>query len=270
MRRVQLSGKLGGDTRRDERDWAVAAETAVEIDINGTPLTVMMATPDALEDLAVGLAFTEGVVEDPTQIHEICVDEFVDGIVVNLRVAQAAVNDQARRSRLLEGRAGCGLCGVDTLAAAMRRPVIKKSSEGSLRGSDQLDRVGLITDAALQRAFEELPAHQPLNQLTHSVHAAAWCTMTGEIVMVREDVGRHNALDKLVGWALRRDETPMTGFVVVSSRLSFELVCKAAAMGAGLLAAVSAPTSLALELAATANMPLACLGPDGAIARFET
>jgi FdhD protein len=254
VRSVQLDGD-GGQLD----DWHVAAETAVEIDVNGVPVTVMMATPDALEDLAVGLAFTEGVVVDPNGIESISVDEFVDGLVVNLRVAQGAVNEQARRSRLLEGRAGCGLCGVDTLAAAMRRPVVEKTPQSSAP----------VTDTAVRRAFDELPARQPLNRLTHSVHAAAWCTAAGDIVMVREDVGRHNALDKLAGWLLRSGDAHTSGFVVVSSRLSFELVCKAAAMGAALLASVSAPTTLALELAASADLPLACLGPGGAIVRFR-
>ena len=252
--------ELSGEAKPRQDDWNVAAETAIEIDVNGVPLTVMMATPTELEDLAIGLAFTEGVVIDPSAIQSVAVDEFVDGIVVNLEVPAAAVNEQARRSRLLEGRAGCGLCGVDTLAAAMRRPVIQKKSQG----------VAPITDSALQHAFAKLPAHQPLNQLTHSVHAAAWCTIAGEVVMVREDVGRHNALDKLAGWLLTSGDTQTAGFVVVTSRLSFELVCKAASMGASLLAAVSAPTSLALELAATAELPLACLGPGGAIVRFPS
>jgi len=243
---------------QESGQWAVAAEVAVEIDINGIPLTVMMATPDALEDLAVGLAFTEGVVLDPRRIESVSVDDFVDGVVVNVQVAGDAVNEQARRSRLLEGRAGCGLCGVDTLAAAMRRPLIHNAAQAAQP----------VTDAALERAFAALPGRQPLNQLTHSVHAAAWCVVSGEIVAVREDVGRHNALDKLAGWLLRDGATDTAGFVVVTSRLSFELVCKAAAMGAVLLAAVSAPTSLALELAASAALPLVCRGPNGTLVRF--
>ena len=259
-RRVTLSA---GSTQRGD-EWHVATEVAVEIDVNGVPMTVMMATPDALEDLAVGLAFTEGVVIDPDGIQQSTVAEFVDGVVVNLEVAEAAVNEQARRSRLLEGRAGCGLCGVETLAAAMRRPVIQHVG----------GQVPPVSDAALSRAFEQLPDRQPLNLLTHSVHAAAWCTLAGDIVAVREDVGRHNALDKLAGWLLRSmtadtSESVRSGFVIVSSRLSFELVCKAAAMGAAMLGSVSAPTTLALELAATAELPLACLGPGGAIVRFQ-
>jgi FdhD protein len=260
VRRVALGPNTQQGSATQHDDWNVAAETAVEIDINGVPLTVMMATPDALEDLAVGLAFTEGVVLDPAAIEAITVEQFVDGVVVNLQVAQSAVNEQARRSRLLEGRAGCGLCGVDTLAAAMRRPVISTTARRAVQ----------VTDTSLQHAFSELPLHQPLNQLTHSVHAAAWCSIAGHIVAAREDVGRHNALDKLAGWLLRGGDTETAGFVVVSSRLSFELVCKAAAMGATLLASVSAPTALALELAATADLPIACLGPGGSIARFQS
>lgn len=238
--------------------WAVAAETAVEIDVNDVPLTVMMATPEDLEDLAIGLAFTEGVVLDPLRIEEVSIADFVDGVVVNVRVAADAVNEQARRSRLLEGRAGCGLCGVDSLAAAMRRPAIQRTANSARP----------VMDAALRRAFDALPEQQTLNQRTHSVHAAAWCAISGDIVAVREDVGRHNALDKLAGWLLRSATMQTDGFVVVTSRLSFELVCKAAAMGAALLAAVSAPTSLALELAASADLPLVCLGPTGSIVRF--
>jgi FdhD protein len=255
--------RLGDGARVEHDDWNVAAETAVEIDVNGVPLTVTMATPDALEELAIGLVFTEGVVRDVTQIHNVVVDNFVDGVVVNVQVAEQAVNEQARRSRLLEARAGCGLCGVETLAIAMRNPILQKSQRGAPR----------ITDAALQRAFQALPTHQPLNKLTHSVHVAAWCTLAGEIIAAREDVGRHNALDKLVGWLLgsreNSRESDQSGFVLMSSRLSFELVCKAAAMGASLLAAVSAPTSLALELAANAELPLVCLGPHDSIARFD-
>ena len=136
---------LGSHTQQHD-SWHVATETAVEIDINGVPLTVMMATPDALENLAVGLAFTEGVVLDPAGIEAITVDEFVDGVVVNLRVAPTAVNEQARRSRLLEGRAGCGLCGVETLAAAMRRPVIQQSTQAPQT----------VTDVALRSVFDRL------------------------------------------------------------------------------------------------------------------
>ncbi len=244
------------DQQRD--DWQVATEVAVEIDVNGQPVTVTMATPADVEELAVGLAYTEGVVTAVEGVTSVNVKETLEGVVADLTVAESAINQQARRARLLEGRSGCGLCGVDTLSAAMRRPsVVAPQTVG-----------GPIADAALRKAFDALPDHQPLNQRTHSVHAAAWCDLEGQILCVREDVGRHNALDKLVGWALLSQAPQGSGFVLLSSRLSFELVCKAAALGASLLAAVSAPTALALEMAETANLPLACLGPGGAIARF--
>lgn len=242
--------------RAQSENWGVATEAAVEINVNGIPLAVMMATPVGLEDLAVGFAYTEGVLVDTAGVRAVDVNKFADGWIVNLEADANALNDQARRVRMLEGRAGCGLCGVDTLASAMRRPVMRVPDAKA------------ISDSAIRRVFNQLPSQQPLNQLTHSVHAAAWCSVDGEILAVCEDVGRHNALDKLVGQQIRNAEVLASGFVVMSSRISYELVCKAAAMGASCLGAVSAPTSLALELAARADLPLAFSGPDGAIVRF--
>ena len=258
QRRPSLVRAVAIQGKSQPENWQVAAEVAVELDVNGVPVMVTMATPADLEDLAVGLAYTEGVLLDATAIENIGVHETLEGVVVDLTVADGSVNAQARRARLLEGRSGCGLCGVDTLAAAMRSPVAQASRA----------RAVTVSDAALQRAFAALPGLQPLNALTHSVHAAAWCAIDGEVVCAREDVGRHNALDKLAGWRLRAPAIAQPGFVILSSRLSYELVCKAVAMGAGLLAAVSAPTALALELADVAELPLACLGPGGAIVRL--
>lgn len=258
QRRASVVRSVSLQGAEQSESWAVAAEVAVELDVNGVPVMVTMATPADLEDLAVGLAYTEGVVLDFAAIENIAVHESLEGVVVDLTVADAAVNEQARRSRLLEGRSGCGLCGVETLASAMRRPMVPASRA----------LAGQIDDAALRRAFDALPGKQPLNALTHSVHAAAWCAPSGDIICVREDVGRHNALDKLAGWRLRTQGSLEHGFVILSSRLSYELVCKAAAMGAEMLAAVSAPTALALQLADAANLPLACLGPGGAIVRL--
>jgi FdhD protein len=249
--------ELSWPGRKQVEDWGVATEVAVEINVNDVPLAVMMATPSALEDLAVGFAFTENVLVDPKGVQAVDANKFADGWIVNLVAEPESVNDSARRARMLEGRAGCGLCGVDTLAAAMRRPVMRVAP-GSIG----------LEDVAFRRAFVELPSRQPLNQLTHSVHAAAWCSVEGDILAVREDVGRHNALDKLVGWQIRSGEIQDNGFVVMSSRVSYELVCKAAAMGASALAATSAPTSLALDLAARADLELVFLGPDNAIVRF--
>jgi FdhD protein len=253
-RAVAFSGReAGGSTT-----WGIAEEAAVEININGEPLAVMMATPTQLSDLALGFAFTEGVLIDPQAAQGVHIEKFAEGWIADLQAPLAALNEQARRSRRLEGRAGCGLCGVDTLTSAMRRPHLN-ATVGARPVSQQ----------ALTRAFAEFPKRQPLNRATHSVHGAAWCDAEGAIVAVREDVGRHNALDKLAGWLLRDAAVTAGGFVIMSSRLSFELVCKSAAMGACLLAATSAPTSLALELAALSKLSLACVSGDGSIARFE-
>ena len=236
--------------------WQIAAETAVEIGINGQPLAVMMASPADLEDLAVGFAYTERLLVEPAPAPDVTVNRLVDGIVVDIAVAPERVDERARRNRLLEGRAGCGLCGVDSLAAAVRTPV----ADTVLR--DRFD----VADVAVRKAFDSLADHQPLNLATHSVHAAAWCDAHGGIVQVREDVGRHNALDKLVGAMLRGSASTGPGFVIMTSRLSFELVCKAAAIGASMLATASAPTTLALDVAARLDLPVACLG-DGADSR---
>jgi len=250
---------VDAERARAKHTWGVAEEAAVEINVNGEPLAVMMATPVQLDDLAVGFAFTEGVLADAAAELRVDVQRYAEGWIADLQAPSASINEQARRARLLEGRAGCGLCGVESLAAAMRRPLVPQGAPAER-----------VADAALRRAFDELPRHQVLNQFTHSVHAAAWCSPDGAIEAVREDVGRHNALDKLAGWLLRAEPAHLEGFVVMSSRLSFELVCKSAAMGAALLAAASAPTTLALEIAAQAKLPLACVNGDGAVARFES
>ncbi len=273
MTDARYQGRSTRDVQISTRDtsasasWQIVAEEAVEISINGLVLGVMMATPSELEDLALGFVFTEGVLLNPQGVIGLQVEHYADGWIVAIDAQPEVVNTSARRARLLEGRAGCGLCGVDSLTAAMRQSLIARRNAAA------------PSDEALTTAFQALPGLQPLNQATHSAHAAAWCNMRGDIIAVREDVWRHNALDKLVGWrlgsaqdaSLKPTETPTDldqGFVVMTSRLSFELVGKAAALGATGLAAVSAPTTLALELAKRINMPLACLGPNGTIVRF--
>ncbi len=254
--RVTVQLQVAEGKKRTPVVWGVAEEVAVEIDLNGEPLAVTMASPTDLSELAVGFVFTEGVVPRPAEILDVQPRQTLDGWIVDLQVPAHGIDPSARRGRLLEGRAGCGLCGVDTLSAAMRRPPVKGQGER-----------GRVADAALNRAFSSLSDHQPLNAATRSVHAAAWCAMDGDIVHVCEDLGRHNALDKLVGWLLG-NPAPDPGFVLLSSRVSYELVCKAAASGASLLAAVSAPTTLAVELARRAGLPMAFTGPDGRVARI--
>jgi FdhD protein len=172
--------------------------------------------------------------------------------MVEVATAARAEVVRERQARSLEGRSGCGLCGMQRLDQVVRnvRPV---------KGA------GPIAPAAIARAFQALPERQAMNRINHSVHAAAWADGEGAILLVREDVGRHNALDKLIG-ALARSGVDMTrGFCVMTSRCSFELVQKCAAVGIPCLATVSAPTSLALDLARRAGMVLASASPDGVV-----
>jgi FdhD protein len=222
-------------------EWGIAAETAIEINVNGRPLAVMMATPADVEDLARGFAVTEGVLADIADVQGVAVQVLPEGLIADIATDPAKVQESRVRARFLEGRAGCGLCGVETLADAIRevRPVTPRPP---------------VALDAVRRAFSGLGREQPLNQATRSVHAAAWCSLEGAILAVREDVGRHNALDKLIG--ARAQEMAGPGFVVMTSRCSFELVQKAAVVGVGTLATVSAPTTRALELARAAAVRL--------------
>jgi FdhD protein len=212
----------------------------------------MMATPSDLEDFAWGFSLSEGVLASPDLIRDVAVVSVDNGILVDVSTADCAEVVREGQARSLEGRSGCGLCGVQRLDQVLRsiRPV----------------RAGFkFSPQAVARAFREMPSRQVMNRQNHSVHAAAWCAPDGAVLLIREDVGRHNALDKLIG-ALARQKTDFTaGFAVMTSRCSFELVQKAAAVGIPYLATVSAPTSLALDLAERAGMALASLSPDGVV-----
>lgn len=236
----------------DDALWGIAAETPVEININGRPLAVMMATPADVEDLALGFALSETILTDAAAARGFDVQVLPEGVVVDLRADADAVAESRIRPRFLEGMSGCGLCGVETLADTIRavRPVAPAED---------------IPPEAVLRAFEALPGVQALNRATRSVHAAAWAAPDGTIEAVREDVGRHNALDKLIGARARDGKLGEPGFVVMSSRCSFELVQKCAVAGTGMLATVSAPTGLALALARASGVRVACLGGDALI-----
>jgi len=237
-------------------NWSIAVETPVEIDLNGAPWTVMMATPADLEDLAIGLVLTERIVSDTAAIERVSISNYLDGIAVNLSLPAGALNEAARNRRSLEGRVGCGLCGVEALAGLPARP------DGVVG-----ERISVAT-TAVEAAFDSLSALQPLNRATHSTHAAAWCRPSGAIDLVREDVGRHNALDKLIGALVRAGRLDEPGFIVMTSRCSFELVYKAATTRAGALATISAPTSLALEWSKMLGLPLLCIGKNHEVVAF--
>ena len=215
---------------------AVAVESPIEVAIAGSPFAVMMATPRDLEDFAYGFLLTEGVADGPDDIRGVQIEETGEGWRVSVTLTGEKLHAHLARKRAIGGRTGCGLCGVEDLSqmpsprrAVDRRPPIEPSAIGS--------------------ALSELEKRQPLNAATRAAHAAAWCASDGTIVLVREDVGRHNALDKAIGALKRAAVGPESGFFVITSRCSFEMVAKAAIFGAGTLVSVSAPTSLALSRA---------------------
>lgn len=221
----------------------VAEEVPVALVYNGRPHVVVMATPCDLEDLAYGFSITELIVEDPGQIEHVDVVKASHGIELQIQIPPRAAGALDTRARNLVARTGCGLCGVESIKEALRIPV-------------QVQQSLSIREGALWRAGEELSARQALNNETHTIHGAAWATADGATVFVREDVGRHNALDKVCGAIARDGRMPSAGFLVVTSRASYEMVQKAATTGVELLAAVSRPTGLAIRFADAASLTL--------------
>lgn len=230
----------------------VAEEVPVNLVYATLPHAVMMATPADLEDFAYGFSLTEGVVAAAREIRGVAVREVARGIVLEIDLVPAALRRHMARRRSMAGRTGCGLCGIESLE---QLPEARPVAPGRP-----------IAPAAIRAALLGLEGRQVLNQATRAVHAAAWCDAAGGIVLLREDVGRHNALDKLVGACLRAGVAPGEGFVLLTSRASFEMVEKAASFGAGTVVAISAPTSLAVERAAALGMALVAVArPDGAV-----
>ncbi len=243
-----MSGSIQRSARRlrgaavETCEEIVAEETAVALVYNGISHAVMMATPCDLEDLARGFSLTESIVATPSEIYDIEIEPAGRGIEVRMRIASQRMAALRERRRSLAGRTGCGLCGVESLDAALR-PVASVAGET------------VVARRAIETAMAALPAEQRINRLNGAMHAAGWADPDGALVAVREDVGRHNALDKL-GGALAKLPRSAGGFVVVTSRCSYEMVQKAAALGATAIAAVSAPTSLAIETAERAGIAL--------------
>ncbi len=223
-------------------DW-LAEEVPVSLVFNGLSHAVMLATPADLEDFALGFALTEGLLDDRSELYGIEVTPVALGIEVHLEVSSACAWRLRERRRTLAGRTGCGLCGTEQL--------------DQVRRALPLTPVVQVPVAAMAQAQRELRQHQALQQLTGAAHAAAWCGLDGKVHLVREDIGRHNALDKLVGAMVARGLVPSQGFVCITSRASFEMVQKTAAAGVGALAAVSAPTQLAVQTAQQLGVVLA-------------
>jgi FdhD protein len=210
----------------------------------------MMATPTDLEDFAIGFSFTEGVVTSPAELLAITVVRYSGGI--ELQMETSAEVASAVRQRRLVGRTGCGICGKDDVRDILR-PLTPVTSDTRFDAH------------AISRAIAGLTRQQPLNDATGAVHAAGWASADGEILFVREDVGRHNALDKLIGALVRSKVEPDTGFIVLTSRGSFELVQKTAIFGATMIATVSGPTGLAVRLADETGLTLAGFARDGRV-----
>ncbi|ROT96161.1 formate dehydrogenase accessory sulfurtransferase FdhD [Marinobacter sp. R17] len=232
-----------GTEHSGEAEDVVAEEMPVAMVYNGISHAVMMATPVDLEDFATGFSLTESILDRPDELYDIEVHFSPAGATVEMTIASERMFALKAQRRNMTGRTGCGLCGTESLEHAIR----------------DIPGVGAhpaITDEAVQKAVRELKQHQPLQAETGATHAAAWCDVDGSILAVREDVGRHNALDKLVGHWLRQGHDFGTGFALVSSRGSFEMVQKSAMVGIGCLVAVSAPTGLAIREARKANLTL--------------
>ncbi len=242
--RVSRSVWRDGAKTRDVPDRAIPEEAAVAFTYGGSSYAVMMATPRDLEDFAVGFTLTEGVAT-PDQIENLEIIPEASGIELRMRLVATQERAYAERRRHLAGPTGCGLCGIESLTEAVRDLPNVASRE-------------VFTPEEIMRAVASLPAAQSLNNETRAVHAAAFWKRGQGLVALREDVGRHNALDKLAG-ALARGGTSGEGIVVVTSRLSVEMIQKTAMMGAPLIVAVSAPTALALRTADAAGITVAAI-----------
>lgn len=247
--------RLGTEAARDE-SAGLAEEVPVALVYNGISHAVMLASPQDLEDFALGFSLSEGIIDRADDLldcettpSDLSVSESLagvpeQGISLELKVTLRCFMRLKERRRTLAGRTGCGLCGTESLAEAIR-PVRREVAPV------------VVAAAALARAMAEMPARQTLSQATSATHAAAWCGLDGAVRLVREDVGRHNALDKLIGAMALAEVDPADGFIAVTSRASYEMVYKTASAGVGLLAAVSAPTGLAVRTAESAGLVLA-------------
>lgn len=222
----------------------VAEEVPVAMVYNGISHAVMLATPASLESFALGFSLAEGILQDKRELFDLEIVSRREGIELHMTVAQERFVALKNRRRNLAGRTGCGLCGTESLQQVMRTAA---RVESGLR----------IHPQTVHAALTSLPGHQSLQALTGAAHAAAWVSPAGVIQYCEEDIGRHNALDKLIGTLAAHKADPRQGFVIVTSRASYEMVQKCATVGIAVLVAVSAPTSFAIDLAQQSGMTLA-------------
>lgn len=247
--RPQSLRVLGGADGTTERQ--VPLETPVALEFNGIAYAVMMASPGDLEDFATGFAIAERLIGPAEDLGDIAVSDVEAGIVVRANLPAAGATAVFERARTRVAESSCGLCGVENLAA-LARPLPPVAAPLAL------------DKAAIAAALAALPAHQRLGRATAATHAAALCAAGGEIVLVREDVGRHNALDKAIG-ARARGKLGGPLFVLSTARCSYEIVEKTVVAGLGALVTISAPTSLAVDRARAAGLPLYVLARDDGV-----
>lgn len=228
----------------------VAEEVPVALQYNGQAYAVMLASPADLEDFALGFSLTENIINSREELLRIEVREELSGIQIAMEIPPQRAAKLAPNTRTLAGNSGCGLCGTRQLEDVVRWPP-------TVAASTSLD------SAALNRALAAMPDYQPMYRITGATHAAAWCLPNGDIALVREDVGRHNALDKLMGAMARAAHATGHGALLLTSRASYEMVQKAAWCGVAIVVAVSAPTALAIAIAEHAHITLIGLARDG-------
>jgi len=235
---------LGNDQQANVHDDTIAEEVPVALVYNGISHAVMLASPSDLEDFALGFSLTEGILRQAGELYEIEREDTGEGISLNLRISSERFIGLKERRRNLAGRTGCGLCGTESLSQVARPCATVRSG---LR----------VAPSALFAAFAAMRTHQSLVAQTGAGHAAAFADVQGNVSVVREDVGRHNALDKLLGAVVRAKIDPANGIVLVTSRASYEMVQKTGALGIPIIAAISAPTGLAIRHAEASGITLA-------------
>lgn len=241
LKQVAVEKWHGG--RREKCNDDVAIEVPVALEYNGISHAVMLASPEHLEDFALGFSLSEGILADTSELFDCDVSTVEDGIRIALRIAAHRFIALKEKRRNLTGRTGCGLCGAETLQQAIRRP-------------PPVNSTATFAAAAIHAGMASMQTQQRMQQHSGATHAAAWLGADGKITIVREDVGRHNALDKLIGALSRERRDFSTGALLITSRASVEMVQKAATVGIGMLAAISAPTSLAIQLAEETGVTL--------------